>query len=63
MKLLIILSIVFVLWLSIILLTIIEVHLFNKVLKILLKLNMLFLIVVAAILIFITLFYSETYFK
>lgn len=63
MKLLIILSIIFVLWLSIILLTIIEVHLFNKVLKILLKLNMLFLIVVAVILILFTLFYSEIHFK
>ena len=57
MKLLIILSIVFVLWLSIILLTIIEVHLFNKVLKIIVKLFMLFLIVVAIILIILTLIY------
>lgn len=57
MKILIILGIIFVLWLSIILLHIIEVHLFNKVLKILLKLNMLFLIFVAAILILITLIY------
>ena len=57
MKLLIILGIVFVLWLSIIILTIIEVHLFNKALKILLKLNMLFLVFVAAILIWITLIY------
>lgn len=57
MKILIVLLIIFVLWLSIIILTIIEVHLFNKVLKILLKLNMLFLIIVATILIWITLFY------
>ena len=57
MKLLIILGIVLILWISIIILTIIEVHLFNKVLKILLKLHMLFLIVVAITLILLTLIY------
>lgn len=57
MKTLIILSIIFVLWLNIILLTIIELHLFKKVLKIIVKLFMLFLIFVAAILIWLTLIY------
>ena len=57
MKLLIILGIILILWLNIIILTIIEVYLFNKVLKILLKLHMLFLIVVATILILLTLIY------
>ena len=57
MKLLIILGIILILWLNIIILTIIEIHLFNKVLKILLKLHMLFLIVVATILILLTLIY------
>lgn len=57
MKLLIILGIGLILWICIIILTIIEVHLFNKVLKILLKLHMLFLIVVAVILILLTLIY------
>lgn len=57
MKLLIIFGIVLILWINITILTIIEVHLFNKVLKLLLKLHMLFLIVVAVILIILTLIY------
>lgn len=62
MKILIILLIVFVLWLNIIILTVIETHLFNKVLKILLKVHMLFLIVFAVILILLTLICWEKFF-
>lgn len=57
MKVLIVLGIGLILWIYIIILTIIEAHLFNKVLKILLKLHMLFLIVVGLILILLTLIY------
>ena len=57
MKVLIVLGIGLILWIHIIILTIIEAHLFNKVLKILLKLHMLFLIVVGLILILLTLIY------
>lgn len=63
MKILIILTIVAILWLSIIILTVIETKTKNDVLKILLKLLMLLLIFVAAIFVWITLFYSEIYFK
>ena len=63
MKILIIFAIVAILWLSIIILTVIETKTKNKVLKILLKLFMLFLIFIATILIWITLFYGEIYFK
>lgn len=57
MKILIILTILIILWLSIIILTIIETKTENKILKILLKLHMLFLMFVATILIWITLIY------
>lgn len=57
MKTLVTLLIVLVLWLSIIILTVIEAKTKNNILKILLKLNMLLLVFVATILIWITLFY------
>ena len=57
MKILIILGIILILYINIIILTIIETHLSNKILKILLKLHMLFLVVFANILIWLTLIY------
>lgn len=57
MKTLVTLLIVLVLWLSIIILTVIEAKTKNNILKIVLKLFMLLLVFVATILIWITLFY------